>query len=412
MREPNAVLDGLRVVEVATFVFGPAAATVLSDFGADVVKIEHPVTGDPYRYLRELPPLPRCEQNYCWLLDGRNKRSVAADLKSEAGRRIVLELVRGADVFLTNYHPSVLADLRLRYEDLEGENERLVYAHATGYGEDGHEVERPGYDATAWWARSGLMDAVRAGDADPGIATPGMGDHPSAMTVLSGILLALYARERTGKGTKVSTSLLANGLWSNSIFLQAALCGAEPYVPATRARPANALVNSYKARDGRYFYLALVMEAKDWERFCHAIERADLVRDVRFAERDVRRKNSAALTEILDAVFATRDYREWRDILDKHEITYGPIARVHELTDDPQLVANGIFTEIEDPRIGTLRTVDSPLKLLGVAKRRPALAPEIGEHTQEVLRSLGYSEERIRELEESGAVRCAAGASA
>jgi crotonobetainyl-CoA:carnitine CoA-transferase CaiB-like acyl-CoA transferase len=406
MPQSNSVLDGLRVVEVATFVFGPAAATVLSDFGADVIKIEHPVGGDPYRMLKDLPPLPRCEQNYCWLLDGRNKRSVAANLKTDAGREVVLELARGADVFVTNYHPSVLADLRLRHEDLAADNERLIYAHATGYGELGDEVERPGYDATAWWARSGLMDAVRAGDATPGIATPGMGDHPSAMALLSGILLALYARERSGRGTKVSTSLLANGLWSNSIFLQAALCGAEPYVPATHAKPANALVNYYATRDGRYFYLALVMEVKDWERFCRAIERPELIRDPRFAERDVRRKNAEALTSILDQVFAERELAAWRRIFDEQEITYGPISRVDELPDDPQVRANGLLPEIEDPRIGRLRTVDSPVRLEGVEKRRPSLAPEIGEHTREVLASLGYADERIRQLEAAGAVRC------
>lgn len=399
------VLEGIRVVEVATFVFGPAAATVMSDFGADVVKVENPRGGDPYRYLRELPPLPRCDQNYCWLLDSRNKRSVAADLKTDAGRGVVLDLARGADVFVTNYHPSVLADLRLRYSDLEPVNPRLVYAHATGYGELGPDVERPGYDATAWWARSGLMDAVRAGDADPGIATAGMGDHPSAMSLFGGILLALFARERSGRGTKVSTSLAANGAWANSIYVQAALCGAEPYRPISHAEAPNALVNYYKARDGRMFYLALVLEAADWERFCAAIDRPDLRDDPRFADLETRRRHAPALTAILDEVFAARDLAEWREVLDRHAVTYGPIARTEDLPDDAQLDANRVFVPIDDPRVNGLRTVDSPLALAGVEKRSPQLAPEIGEHTEAVLRELGYTNERIRELADTGAVR-------
>ena len=158
----SVILEGIKVLDVGTFVFGPAAATVMSDFGAEVIKIENPKMGDPYRYLSQMPPMPVCEDNYCWLLDARNKKSVALNLKDDAARSILLKLVEDADVFLTNYPPAVVESLSITYGDIRSAKENIIYAHATGYGEVGPERDRPGYDATAWWARSGLMDAVRS----------------------------------------------------------------------------------------------------------------------------------------------------------------------------------------------------------------------------------------------------------
>jgi crotonobetainyl-CoA:carnitine CoA-transferase CaiB-like acyl-CoA transferase len=405
MSEGTRVLEGIRVVEVATFVFGPAAGTVLGDFGAEVIHVEPPETGDPYRYLPQLKPLPECEHNYCWLLDSRNKKSLALDLRSEDGHEVALDLARHADVFITNYHPSVLAKLRLRYEDLAPLNERLVYAHATGYGEVGDEAEKPGYDATAWWARSGMMDAVRPAGQDPALATPGMGDHPSAMSLFGAIMLALYARQASGRGTKVSTSLVANGAWANGIYIQAAMCGAPPFEPPDRLTTPNALVNHYRTSDGRRLYLAMVKEVGEWRGLCRAIERPDLLEDPRFAELENRRRNSRALIALLDEVFGGRTLDAWRKRLDEHSVTFGPIGRSEEVPDDAQLAANGVFGEMEHPQLGRLKTVDSPIHVQGVAKRPPSVAPEIGEHTVEVLRKLGYRAERIESLRRSGTVR-------
>ncbi len=398
------LLEGIRVVEVATFVLAPAAGTVLSDFGADVVHVEHPGIGDAYRQLAQMKPLPSCEINYPWVLTSRNKKSIAVDLKRDEGRAIVHELVRGADVFVTNYHPSVLEALTLRWEDLEPLNERLIYAHATGYGLEGGEIEKPGYDATAWWARSGLMDAVRPRAAEFGLATPGMGDQPSSLALFGAIMLALYDRERSGRGRRVHTSLLANGAWANAVYLQAALCGAPPYVQVTHADSPNALVNHYRCADGRSFYLAMVQERVEWERFTDSIGRPELRDDPRFAELEGRRANAAALTAILDAVFAEKPLEQWRAILDRHGVTFGVVAQTEELPDDPQMIANGVFRPIEGDPHG-MRTVDSPLHVEGASKRPCGRAPELGEHTRDVLRELGYAEERIDALHASGAVR-------
>ena len=400
------LLEGIRVVELATFVFAPAAGTVLADFGADVVHIEHPLTGDAYRYLTQLRPLPECDENYCWILTSRGKKSIALDVRRAEGRAIALDLVRGADVFITNLHPSVLEKLGMRYEDVSSENPRLIYAHATGYGDQGGEAEKPGYDATAWWARSGLMDAVRPHGAEFAFATAGMGDHPSSMSVFAAIALALFDRERTGKGRRVRSSLLANGAWSNSILLQAALCGASTYAPPPRTRSLNALVNSYLCADARGLYLAMVQEAVEWERFTDAIGRPALRDDARFRDVPTRRANAPALVAILDPVFASKPLAHWRAELDRFTVTFGIIARTEDLPNDPQLNANGIFRPVEGPGVRPgLRTVDSPIHLDGAEKRPATRAPEVGEHGREILESLGYARERIDALVRDGVLR-------
>ncbi len=400
-----SILDGIRVVEVATFVAGPAAGTVMADFGADVIHVEPPDIGDPYRYLYTLRPLPTSEYNYPWLLDSRNKRSLALDLKSEVGREALYKLVREADVFLTNYHPSVLEALHIRYEDLKPLNGKMIYAHVTGYGPVGDEAEKPGYDATAWWARSGMMDVIRPKGGAVAMSSPGMGDHPTSVTLFGAIMMALYHRERTGEGTEVSTSLMANGAWANSILTQAALCGARSFQPFTHAESPNPLVSVYETKDRRNFFLVMVKEAFEWDLFCKAINRPDLHEDPRFKEVEKRRENARELVAILDGVFAEKTLAEWSEILDRHRVTFGLVQRTDELPDDPQMRANGVFREIEGA--GGLQTVDSPIQMEGADKLAPHRAPEIGQHTTEVLQGVGYTEAQIREMVEAGVARVA-----
>jgi len=398
----SGLLEGLRVIEVATFVFAPAAGTVLSDFGAEVIHIEPPGDGDPYRQLRSLRPLPECGENYPWLMDGRNKKSVVVDLKQAAGHQILLDLVRTADVFITNYHPSVLIQLSLTYEILSAANSRLIYAHGTGYGEIGTEAEKPGYDATAWWARSGLMDAVRPAEGELAMSTAGMGDHPSSISLVAGISLALYARERTGKGTKVSTSLIANGAWANSILIQAALCGGTPYVPPTQSGTSNALLNHYRTADDSSFFLVLVKEATEFAKFCDAIGRPELNSDVRFSEIEERRANARDLTALLSDWFAKRPMQEWQKLFDNHGITYAVIASTEDAVTDKQMAETGIIIDMEG-RPGT-RVVNSPIALRDYPKRIPTPPPDFGEHSATVLRALGYDEKKIKSLRSNGII--------
>lgn len=404
MAEERRILEGIKVLDVGTWIFGPAAAVVMSDFGAEVIKIENPGMGDPYRYLYQMAPMPASDQNYPWMLDGRNKRSVALNLKDDEAREILYKLCADTDVFITNYPPAVLANLGIAYEDIGPLKEDLVYAQVSGYGEKGPEANKPGYDATVYWARSSLMDVVRSHGSDPSLSAAGMGDHPSAMALFGGIMLALYERERTGKGTKVSSSLLANGAWANGCLLQGALCGATSFENVSRLEPMNALVNTYTTKDERWLMLALTQEDRDWPILADAIGRSDLAADARFAERTERRANAVELAGILDAAFSSRDFEVWREALDERNLTFGVVARLDDVPDDPQMALNDVFVEMDDGGAKGQRTINSPIWLSGHGKVKPGPAPEVGEHTEEVLGSLGYDAAAIERLRASKAI--------
>jgi crotonobetainyl-CoA:carnitine CoA-transferase CaiB-like acyl-CoA transferase len=387
-------LAGIRVIDCGTYIAAPAAAVVMSDFGADVIKIERPPYGDPYRYLSLVPGMPVSPQYYCWTLTGRNKRSVALDLNDAAAREALLKMVATADVFITNYQPPLVAKFRLGYPELSALNDRLVYAYLTGYGEAGEETEKPGYDATAYWARSGLMNTIHNGDAQPAQSPAGFGDHPTAMALFGGIMLALYRREITGKGLNVTTSLMANGAWSNACGLQAAMVGAEFLPKRTRETTVNPLVNHYVTRDKKRFLTCCLDPKKDWPNLCHALGNPGLIHDPRFATPELRRENGADLVAIIDVAVAQKDMAEWKEVFRRNDVIWGPVATTQEAASDPQMEANGVYAEIEPG----LRTVANPLKVTGVEKVKPRVAPGVGQHTVEVLRSLGYSDDAIGDL--------------
>ena len=397
------ILAGITVLDVGSWIAGPAAATVMSDFGAEVIKVEPP-GGDPYRDFYHVTGAPTSDINYPWLLDARNKKSVVLDLAIREARDALLALVARADVFLTNQPPARIERLRLGYGELSAVNPRLVYASLTGYGDEGEEANKLGFDINAWWARSGLMDVVRAPGAPPAGSVPGMGDHPSAMTLFGAVMLALYQRERTGRGAKVSSSLLSNGAWANAILIQAALSGATFVPRPPRERALNALLNLYQSRDGRWFILTLLREEREWGRLARAIGREDLLTDARFATMAARHANSTALVKVLDEVFAGKDWPEWRRILEAHRITFGPMARITEAGDDRQMVAAETIVPLEIPDRPGMRTVMSPIQVSGQSKVPPRRAPELGEHTREVLRSVGYDDAALQRLRAAGAL--------
>lgn len=398
----SCILSGLRVIDCGTYIAGPAAAVVMADFGAEVIKIERPPHGDPYRFLTRVPGMPVSETNYCWLLDARNKKSVALNLGEEAGREILLKLIATADVFITNYQPQLIRKFRLSYEELSALNERLIYASITGYGETGEDAEKPGYDMNAYWARSGLMGLMHNGDAEPCQSPSGFGDHPTAMTLFGGIMLALYRRQISGKGSKVTTSLVANGIWSNSCQVQAAMCGAAFLPKWTRKTTVNPLVNHYVTRDGQRFIFCLLDPKKDWLALCRSLGMEELATDTRFATPEARHSNGAELIAIIDRIVEARDMAEWVQAFREHDVIWGPVPTIDQVIADPQLIANQTFAELDHPALGNLRTVNNPVNIAGVEKVKPKAAPEAGEHTAEILRELGYSNEAIQELSRSG----------
>ncbi|MGE0701703.1 MAG: CaiB/BaiF CoA transferase family protein [Hyphomicrobiaceae bacterium] len=393
----DSLFAGLKVIDCASWIAGPAAATILSDFGADVIKIEPPGAGDPWR---ASPPVPGKTTDYWWQLTARNKRSLAIDLKHEDGLAVLTKLVKSADVFITNFPLPVRERLKIAAGDLLAINPRLVYGSMTAYGEEGEEAARTGFDATAYWARTGLMDMVRATpEVEPARSMPGMGDHPTATALYAAIVTALYRRERTGKGGIAQSSLLQNGLWANGCFVQSRLFGEDVTHRPPRTRAPNALANHYRCRDGRWFIMALHNEPKQLASCLAAVGLTHLVDDPRFATTPARRQNATALTAILDEVFATRDLAEWRDILEAAGVTFGAVYKVNEAGEDAQSKLIGALVPFAD---GQGLTVASPFHLDGETKVAPRRAPRVGEHSEDVLREAGYSADEIGRLRALG----------
>jgi crotonobetainyl-CoA:carnitine CoA-transferase CaiB-like acyl-CoA transferase len=393
------ILSGIRVIDCGTYIAGPAAAAILSDFGAEVIKIERPPYGDPYRYLTQVPGMPVSDQNYCWILDDRNKKSLALNLNDEEARAALLKLVATADIFITNYQPQLQQKFQLTYEDLLPLNARLIHASITGYGEHGADADKPGYDATAYWARSGLMDQMHNGDADPVQSPAGLGDHPTSVTLFASIMMALYQRQITGRGARVFTSLMANGIWSHGCGVQAALCGAQFIPKWTRKTAICPLVNHYVARDGRRMFFCLLDAVRDWRNLCHALGFDEIHDDPRFSTTKARQENAAALIGRIDEVMATRDLDEWAAIFKKYDLVWGPVPSATEVAADPQ--AQEIFAEISPG----LKTIKNPLNIEGIEKAAPQMPPAIGEHTHEILTSLGLTDEAVQNMIARGAAQ-------
>lgn len=393
----KGVFEGLKVIDCASWIAGPAAATILSDFGAEVIKLEPPGAGDPWR---ASVPVPGKTTDHWWQLTSRNKRSLAIDLKHPDGLKILYRLIASTDVFITNFPLPVRERLKIAASHLLAINPRLIYGSITAYGEAGKEAARTGFDATAYWARTGLMDMVRATtETEPVRSMPGMGDHPTATGLYAAIVTALYRRERTGKGGVAQTSLLQNGLWANGCYVQNRLFGENVKLRPPRIETPSALANHYRCRDGRWFLMALHNEVRQLGSFLKAIDAEHLVQDPRFATREARRQNAPALSAILDEVFAKRDLAEWRPILEAAGVTFGAVYSVNEAADDPQAREIGALVPFAD---GKHLTVSAPFHLDNAAKVAPDRAPAVGQHTRQVLRDAGYSADEITRLEGLG----------
>ena len=395
-------LEGIRAIDAANFIAGPVSTTMMADFGADVIKVEPP-TGDVYRVRGA--GYPPSAFNYPWIVDNRSKRSVAIDLRTKDGQTLLHHLVRDVDVFVTNAPLDSRARLRVRYEDLAPLNPRLVYASISAYGETGEEASKPGFDSIALWARTGLMDLVRASpDVPPARSLPGMGDHPTGTALFAAIMAGLFQRERTGRGTMVSTSLMANGLWMNAIPVQGILCGVRTEVRPPREEAISALANMYRCRDGRWFMLTITGDERHWEPFARGIGREDLLTDPRFATRAARHANARPLTALLDEIFTGQDWAAWSPILEKTGVAFGVVGTLDDIPGDTQMRASGALVPIDDPRTGAAFTVSSPLQVGDPDKAPATFAPEIGQHTVEVLRAAGIPATEIERLLEAGVI--------
>ncbi len=394
----ESLLAGLRVIDCGTYVAGPAAATVMSDFGAEVIKIERPGGGDLWRLFSKLPGSAKAELDWCSVLTSRNKKSVAIDLGRPEGREALIRLVRTADVFVTNYQRTLLDKFQLGWDDLAAVNDRLIYAHLTGYGDAGEDADDPAFDALAYWARSGLMTGVAGADGSPGSPRPGIGDHPTSMSLFSAIMLGLYRRERTGKGSRVTTSLMASGAWANACDIQAKLLNAVFPQRGADKHPPNPLTAVYLSSDAKMFLLVQIDPDNEFPRLCRTFGQPELARNDLFATNQARAENAGALYAILQSQFETRDLAEWRMIFKANDIKWAPLPRLDDVVMDPQMRAAGVIVKLDYPGAGSLETVNSPVFVNGVAKRQPAPAPNIGADTAAVLRGLGYAPSEIAKI--------------
>ena len=395
------LLKGLKVVEFASYIAGPGTACILGDWGADVIKVERP-GGDSMRHIfadlkTDLGSNPTFD------VDNRGKRGVVLDISKPQGRDALAKLAAEADVFLTNVRPAALRRAGLDDETLRAANPRLVYAVITGYGLEGPDAHKPGFDVTAFWARAGVANMTAPKGADPFMLRSGFGDHITSLATVSAILAALYEREQTGKGRLVQTSLLATGVYTVGSDMAVQLKFGKLASNRPRNLPINPLATFYKSADGRWFVHNPRGGAGDWPNFAAVAGRPDLVHDERFATGKARRENSPLLVAEFDAAFSAMSFDEIAGKLDAADLVWSPVQTPAEVAADPQVHASGAIIQVEDGNGGTYSSPASPARFPGADATIRPRSPTLGEHTREVLGELGYSETEVEAIFAAGA---------
>ncbi|MEE9517986.1 MAG: CoA transferase [Candidatus Adiutricales bacterium] len=400
-------LEGIKVVDLSTWIMAPVCAATLGDWGAEVIKIEPLETGDDFRWFLNVIENDESEMPVTlFQMNNRNKRGMAIDIKEPEGREIMNKLIGEADIFVSNIPMESLASLGMDYSHLSAINPRLIYAHATGFGDKGPDAPKPGFDATAYWARSGMMAGLAFEGGEPiSQPTAGIGDQVSGLVLFGGVLPALYNRERTGRGQEVDLSLLGVGTWVTSCALQFVLSTGGPHPRLPRDQVLAPLSNHYQTKDDKWIYLACLPSDPYWEPLCQALALEDLIEDPRFNTLEARVENSLELISILDRVFASKTGEEWGRLMDDYGIVWSHIPlSFEEVTKDPQILANNYIVEVDHPSLGPAKIVNTPIHLNKKAPSIRRFAPELGQHTEEILLELNYTWEEIGELQEKGVI--------
>ena len=393
---------GIRVVVFAFLGVGPHSVKYLAEYGAEVIKIE-PQSGDSLRNLIINGRMPIGPENYCWELTSRNKKSISLNLKDAKAQNILLDLVKEADVFITNMPFPIRKKLKITAEDIMPHNERIIYASLTGYGEVGPDADRTAYDSMAWWARSGLMDFVRPSNNSPvAWSTPGMGDHPTGMALYGAIMTALYKRERTGGGSEVSTSLMSNGAWANGVFIQAALMDVE-FPDRPEPLPRHPFYDFYTTKDEREFALGMINSRIEWPKLADILDRKDWI-DRELFDFENPFDNADILRAELSDEFKNRKLKEVDDLLRNSAVTYGVLGRTTDHREDSQFLETETLVPLEHESFEDLYTVNSPFNIVGENKINFSRAPKIGEHTEQVLTEMGYERSDLEELKSENSI--------
>jgi crotonobetainyl-CoA:carnitine CoA-transferase CaiB-like acyl-CoA transferase len=399
-------MEGVRVVELAAWTFVPAGGAVLAEWGADVLKIESPDGGDPQRGLVSSGLVPEAAGGVNFFVEQPNhgKRSVAINVRHADGRAALLRLCVRADVFLTNWLPGAISRARLGVDDVRAVNPAIIYVRGHGQGVRGPDADKAGYDGSSFYARSGVLSALTYG-ADPyGPTQPAaFGDLPGGQTIAGAVAAALFKRERTGEASVVDVSLLAFGMWTNAPdIVQSRLFG-RPVPRMPRDALLNPLVNRYVTSDGRLIQLMMLQGTRFWAETLTALGRPDLAVDERFTTPAALAAHSGEATRLLDDVFSTRPYTEWKDVLSRVSGAWAPVQQGLDLYDDPQVIANGYIADVEASGGGRFPLVANPVQF-DEQPNDVTRAPELGEHTDEVLREAGYDDDEIMQLKIDGAV--------
>ncbi len=392
----TAPLEGIRVIEIASWVAAPAAGALLADMGAEVIKVEVP-RGELYRWA--YPRMHGMDTDFLeaphFQMDNRGKKSLALDLTKAAAREALLKVIDTADIVLTNMLPQRLLKFGFDAETLRTRRPSLIFAEVNGYGSRGEEATKPAFDYAAYWARTGFMDILHDPDAAPAFQRPGIGDHAAALALVSGILAALRVRDRTGKGQIVETNLMHIGFYIQGNDTALTLVARHTPPHHNPRAPMNPLWNLYRTKDERWVFLCMIESDIYWPRLCAAIERSDLLSREDFEDMAARMRNSALLVEELAAVFVQKTLAEWEVALAGKPVIWAPVRTLAEAIEDPQARANEIFQTVCHPIAGEYETIAPPMRLSGYEMRGERPAPLLGADNQEILRSVGLSEEEI-----------------
>ena len=398
-----AVLDGVKVVELAEFGFVPSCGAVLADWGADVVKVER-ITGDPLRHVQGAGLVADTgDFNFLWEQMNRNKRGIALDLRSPEGRAALDRLLEVADVVITNFLPSARASLRLDPDDVWTVNPRLIYAKGHGQGQQGPDADQGGFDAVSYWARGGIGHVLTPTGGPLVMQRAAMGDGPSGAFLAGGVAAALYQREKTGKGSVVDVALLGTAVWTLAPDLVATtILGTDPEPLGSGTVLSSPLIGPYRTGDGRWLLLNMMDDVRHWEPTCRALGLEHLLDDPRVADTAGRAEHREELHDTFAATIANRSYSDLRASLAAHDTIFSVMAAPTEVVEDPQVVANGYLAphpHHERARLaaGPCQFDDAPL----VVRRH---APTIGEHTDAILAEVGFTGDEIHHLHDTGAI--------
>ncbi len=401
--EATGPLKGIKIVELAMWAAGPMVTGILADWGADIIKIESP-EGDPYRALNVHPGVqPANITNPNFRVSNRGKRDIVLNLKTDEGRALARELIGAADVFMTNMRPGAVERMGLDYESLHQLFPRLIYCHVTGYGVEGEWRDRAGYDAGAFYARAGVWSALLPPGDFPMMRCGAFGDYYTALAAAGGICAALVGRASTGKGQRVLASLLRTGAYSISSAMNLALLGYPQRRAESRSPSFNPLINCYQDRDGKWFWLLCLQGDRFWPGVTRAIERPELLNDPRFNSLENRGKNSVELIRMLDDIFKTRTLEEWGPIFDREDVWYTPANDIPGALKDQQMRVAGCFTKMPTSE-GEVEVVPAPIDFSEMPWSIRGAAPELGQHTEEILLETGRSWEDIAKLKERGVI--------